>query len=105
MTASNMSNTSAFTDPVKIAEAAERIYKERYLEVMERTHRGEHVAIDVRTGEAFVGKYAEQAIMKAREQAPYGVFHLIRIGGRTTLGARFIGHQHPNWDWTLRSAG
>ena len=99
-----MGTSSAIASPVKIAETAERIYKERYLEVMERTHRGEHVAIDIRTGEAYVGKYAEQAIMKAREQAPYGVVHLVRIGGGTKLVARFIGHQHPNWDWTLRSA-
>lgn len=91
------------TDPVKIAEAAERIYNEKYREELEASHHGEFVAIDVQDGQAYQGEYAEQALQQAREKSPYGVFHLIRIGAPGAFRASYGGQSTP-WDWTLRPA-
>lgn len=70
-------------------------------EELEESSKGHYVAIDVLTGNHFMGKFAENALMDAREKSPYGVFHLIRIGGPVSLGWRSTGQPEANWDWTL----
>ena len=94
---------AVFTDPGKIAEVAERIYDERYRAEFEASHCGEFVAIDVQDGRAYKGQHAELALQRAREQAPYGIFHLIRIGARGAFRASY-GRQSTSWNWTLRRA-
>lgn len=66
--------------PDKIVEAAEKVYAEQYQAQLERESPGKFVAIDVITGKAYVGDFPELALGAAREDAPHGVFHLIRIG-------------------------
>ena len=99
-----MSDKFALTDPEQIANEAERIYDKKLRESLEASYKGQYVAIDVLTGNHYIGEYAEIALVNAREDAPYGVFHLIKIGGSTSLGARYIGQEQPGWDWSLRQA-
>lgn len=64
----------------RIAQQGNAIYQERYKQKLESEHQGKFVAIDIIGGVAYLGEFAEDAIQKGREEAPYGVFHLIRIG-------------------------
>lgn len=88
-----------FTNPTEIASEADRIYQEDLKDKLEESNHGHYVAIDVLTGKYYLGDYAEHALMKAREKAPRGVFHLIKIGGLTSLGARYIGRQKTTQGW------
>ena len=97
----------ALTDPAKIAGAAESIYDEHYRGEYEQSHNGEYVVIDVTSGEAYLGEYAEDALHNARQKAPHGVFHLMRIGAPGAFKVSYIdrrqsGRQSSAWDWPLR---
>ena len=87
--------------PDKIAEEGQRLYEERHKANLEQNRRGEYVAIDVLTGNAYLGRFPEQAIEEARKQAPNGVFHLIRIGAPGAFKVSF-GSRHAFWGRSLR---
>ncbi len=71
--------------PAEIATAAERIYDEKYRREFERKFHNHHVVIDVKTGEAYRGRWPEDAMQAAIEAAPKGHLHLIRIGSPGAL--------------------
>lgn len=96
----------AMRNPGEIADAGEKIYKEKYKEDFEERFRGKFVAIDVLNEEAYVEEYAEKALEKAREEAPYGVFHLIRIGADSASRVSYLVNATPtDWSWALQRAG
>ena len=85
--------------PTKIAEAANKIYQENFQETYEISHKGKYVAIDIRSGLAHLGDSSDDALEKARKDAPHGVFHLIRVGSPAAFKAtRFTEHQ-DDWLW------
>lgn len=90
--------------PDKIAEEGQRLYEERHKADLEQNHRGEYVAIDVLTGNAYVAKFPEQAIEEARKQAPHGVLHLIRIGAPGAFKVSFGSRRHGFWGRPLRQS-
>jgi len=87
--------------PDKIAEEGQRLYDERHRTRLEQEHRGQFVAIDVTTGNAYLAKFPEEAIEEARKQAPNGVFHLIRIGAPGAFKVSY-GSRHGFWGRPLR---
>ncbi len=96
---------ATLNSPNKIAAEAERIYNEKFKEEFERSHKGKFVVINVVDGEAYLGQFAEDALQDAREKAPYGIFHLIRIGAPTASKTSYVGNHDNAWDWSLRRAG
>ncbi len=82
-------------NPAAIAEAGERIYREKYRAEYEHAHSGKYAAIDVDSEQIFVAATAEDALNAARRANPAGVFHLIRIGSpgvfRTAYAEASIG--------------
>lgn len=96
-----MSPTPLLMNPQAIAERGEAIYREKYLEAFERNHHGEFVAIDVQTGQAYLGDDPETALERAGRAAPKGTFHLIRVGFQ---GAFRVSHTSPATalDWVFR---
>ena len=98
-------SSATLSSPNKIAAEAERIYNEKFKGEFEQTHKGQFVVVDVQDGQAYLGKFAEDAIQKAREKAPYGIFHLIRIGSPTASKNSYVGNHGDAWDWSLRRAG
>ncbi len=87
----------SFTKPQEIAEAGERIYLTQYKENFERQYSGHFVAIDVLSEKAYVGEFPEQALEKARTDAPSGLFHLIKIGSAGAFRVTFASHADSNW--------
>ena len=55
---------------------------EKIKDKLEPAHKGEFVAIEVDTGDYFVGKDLIEADRKARKKYPDAVFYLARIGYR-----------------------
>ena len=91
--------------PTKIAEEGRRFYDEQHKANLERDRNGEYVAIDVLTGSAYVARFPELAIEEAREKAPNGVFHLIRIGAPGAFKVSFgSGSNDDFWGRPLRQS-
>lgn len=86
--------------PKEIAEAGERIYRDKYKQEYEKSYPGQFAAINIKTGAAVVRPAAEAAAIAAREASPDGVFHLIKIG---SPGAFQLGFAHSNGsqNWLL----
>lgn len=64
----------------KIANLGDQIYAEKYRAKCEQNSPGQYIAIDTKTGKAYVRQFPELALEAGRTDAPFGVFHLIRIG-------------------------
>jgi hypothetical protein len=62
-----------------IVDRGKKIY-ERIKDTLEPKHKGEIVAIEVTTGDYFIGKDVTGADRKAREKYPDEVFYLAKIG-------------------------
>ncbi|MFQ6061960.1 MAG: hypothetical protein ACE5J9_02130 [Methanosarcinales archaeon] len=61
------------------ASKGERIYLS-LKNKLEPTHKDEIVAIDVDTGEYFLGKNTIEAVKKGRKKYPNKVFYTVKIG-------------------------
>ena len=88
----------------RIAEQGEKIYAEKYRGACEANNPGQYIAVDVRTGKGYIREFPELALQDGRDDAPFGVFHLIRIGSPgafKTSHRSHAGHHHR----TLRRAG
>jgi len=88
-------------NPRAIAEAGERIYREKYQADFEANHSGKFAAINVEKETASLGETPEGAFEVARKADPSGVFHLIRVG---YAGAFQMSYQyrHGAEDWLFR---
>jgi len=67
-------------DKEAFAEKALSIYEQKYKERLEASERGKVVAIEVRSGEAFIGRTVLEAAMKARQKFPDRLFYFVRVG-------------------------
>lgn len=67
-------------DREAFAEQAQAIYERKYKKRLEATARGQVVAIEVESGEVFLGRTALEAAMKARRTFSDRLFYFIRIG-------------------------
>ena len=88
----------------KIAAEGQRIYSEKYKDAFERDFFGQYVAINIDTEEAYRAQFPEQALTLARQKAPSGIFHLIRIGSPAAFKASHRNHARHH-SRTLRRAG
>ncbi len=70
-----------FVDKDELVEKGKEIYKKIW-DKLEPAHKGEIVAIEIKTGDYFLGKDLVEADEKAREKYPDEVFYLARIGYR-----------------------
>jgi hypothetical protein len=90
----------SLSDPKAVADAGERIYERQYRADFEKQHPGRFVAIDVLTEKAFLGDRPEEALQRAKEANPQGIFHLIRVGAPGAF--RVSRTSHASGDWVLR---
>lgn len=67
-------------NPDELAAAGERLYSKKFQKKYEKEFPGKFVAIDVNAGEAYIGDTSLMALELARQAAPEGLFHLIRVG-------------------------
>jgi len=67
----------------EMAAKGESIYA-TLKEKLEKEHRRKFVAIEVESGDYFLGRTLQEADQKAREKYPESVFYVIRIGRRAT---------------------
>jgi len=67
-------------DPEAFARKAEAIYNHRYRDEFELKYHGRIVAIEVRSGDAFIGATELDVIVKARKKHPDRLFFFLRVG-------------------------
>ncbi len=66
-------------DKAAFAQKALAIYK-KHMARLETAERGKVVAIEVDSGEVFVGRTALEAAMKGRRKFPDKIFYFTRVG-------------------------
>jgi hypothetical protein len=88
------------SNPKALAQRGEEIYNEKYRSDYEGRFAGKFVAIDVTSGAAYLADSPEDAVKKARANAPQGLFHLVRVG---SAGAFRVSYSNDiNVDWLFR---
>jgi hypothetical protein len=65
-----------------ITEEGERIYHEKLKPLLEPQYKGKIVAIEVDSGDYFLGDRVIEAVQKAKAKYPEKIFHVIRVGFR-----------------------
>ena len=63
-----------------LAKKAQSLYRRLYRTKLERTAKGKIVAIEVESGEIFIGDATIDAGLKARTKYPHKMFYFKRIG-------------------------
>lgn len=64
----------------ELGEKGQKIYDEILKPLLEPGHKGEIVAIEVESGDYFLGESVLEATGKGREKYPNKVFYAVRIG-------------------------
>ncbi len=65
-------------------QRGKRIYEERLKSLLEPDHKGEIVAVEVESGDYFLGRREIEAYDKAVAKHPGKQFAFLRVGFRTT---------------------
>jgi hypothetical protein len=76
------------TETMELTTKAREIYKARLEQELEAAHKGRIVAIEVESGDYFLGHSEIEAYEKACEKHPGKKFGFLRVGARTT---HFVG--------------
>ena len=85
-----MTAPGTFSDLKRVVAEGERIYAENYKQKYEASFADQFAAIDINSGKAFVARYPEDAIEKARAQYRNAVVHLVRIGSPSAYQVSFF---------------
>jgi len=91
-----------FSNPKAIAQAGEKIYREKFQRDLEASHTGEFVAINVNTEQATLGDTPEAALDKAKAEDPNGRLHLIRVGFPSAFQVSHARSEASDPDWIFR---
>jgi hypothetical protein len=78
----------------QISKAGKQLFEKLDPELREKYY-GKFIAIEVDSGDYFIGERGIDASMKAREKYPDKIFFLGRIGHRTAY--KFRGHVPLEW--------
>ncbi|MDA2927716.1 hypothetical protein MYX78_10895 [Acidobacteria bacterium AH-259-G07] len=87
----------SFLNPKEIATRGEQIYEEKYKKKYEKEHGGKFLAINVETGEAFLGNTAQSSFKLAKKKNPSGIFHLIKIGALGAYRVSYTSNDRSDW--------
>ncbi len=79
--------------PEQVAELGEKIYLEKLKSILEPNDTGRFVAIEVESGDYFVGSSIIEAIEKARTLHPDKLMHTIKIGFEGVFKMGSYAHQ------------
>lgn len=85
------------SNPRALAEAAEKIYSAKYRVDFETLHIGKFAVIDVVTEQAYLGETPEEAYNQARQAAPKGLFHLIKVGEPGAFRVSYAADARVDW--------
>ena len=64
-------------DKQAFAREVKRIYQRKYAKKLESTERGRIIAIEIESGDSFMGDSTVEAILKAKEKYPNRIFYLV----------------------------
>ena len=64
----------------RLVAQGEALYQQRLKSQLDPTYHGQIVAIEVESGDYFVGKSVIEAARKAKEKHPEKVFYFVKIG-------------------------
>ena len=83
-------------NPQAISEAGTRIYVTKYKAEYEARYRDQFVAINLLDQSATLGATVNEALTKAENLHPDGLFHVIRVSHRTAFHIRVRSEHAPH---------
>lgn len=69
-------------DPNRLVEQGEEIYQKQLKDKLEPDYRGQIVAIEVDSGDYFLGRNVIEATDKAKAKHPDKYFYVVKVGFR-----------------------
>lgn len=69
----------------EISTAGEELYRTKLKKSLERQHNGEFIAIEVQSGDYFLGKTQADALTAAKKKYPERLLHFVKIGFPATV--------------------
>jgi hypothetical protein len=75
-------------DPREIADAGEKIYKEKYQADFEARYQGQVVAIDITTQRALVARSMREVSEHARKTRHGSLFYFLKVGAPAVFNRR-----------------
>jgi hypothetical protein len=72
----------------RLARKGERLYDTKLKSVLEPAHKGKFVAIEVDSGDYFLGESLIDALGKAESKHPEKQFYFARVGFRAAISVR-----------------
>lgn len=67
-------------DKKAFAKKGKHIYRQKYAKKLEPTEKGKIIAIEIESGDSFLGNSTVDAILKAKVKYPNRIFYLMRVG-------------------------
>lgn len=81
----------------EVLKKGEKIYLETLRKVLEPTHTGAYVAIDVDTGQHLVESSELGAIKRAQEEFGDKLFYIVQIGNLSEPTINFVERKNVAW--------
>ena len=72
----------------QLAQRGEVIYQKKLKELLEPKYNGQFVAIEVDSGDYFLGDTPLDAIHRGKEKYPDKPFHVMRVGPKTAFNLK-----------------
>lgn len=76
-----------------LAIKARKIYTERLKQILEPSYKDQFVAVEVDTGDYFLGSTPLEAIKNGKQRYPEKVFHVMKVGYKAAIILK------RNWQW------
>ena len=81
----------------ELIKKANEIYNNKKTE-LEPSYNGKYVAIEINSGEIFIGETRDEAVMNARNKYPDIIFFVKRIGGIDKVASHYSSY-YSNFDY------
>lgn len=95
-----INNNENSLTPEQVAERGQQIYNERLKAILEPSHHGKFVVIEVESGDYFVAGSVIEALGEAQKKYPNKVFHTIKVGFDGIFKMGTYAHKGFSYGWT-----
>ena len=94
-----MPTENTINSPKEVAKKGEEIYNTKLKSALEPKEKGKFVAIDVISGEYFLGDSILEALEKAQAKYPDRIFHTIKVGYQGVFEMSSYKRQGLSYGW------
>ena len=95
----SMGNSENTLTPEQAAERGQKLYEEKLKATLDPKYKGKFAAIEIESGEYFLGDTILEALQKAKEKYPNKLFHTVRVGYEGVFKMGSYAHKGFSYGW------